>query len=44
MPQPGDTDTFLAAYDRAGADERAAAERRPVRRARRFVLRLVRRT
>jgi hypothetical protein len=44
MPQPGDTDTFLAAYDRAGADEQEAAERRAVRRVRRAVGRLVRGT
>jgi CO/xanthine dehydrogenase Mo-binding subunit len=44
MPQPASTDVFIAVSDQALAHERKAAERRAVRRARRFVVRLVRGT
>lgn len=44
MPQPEDTDVFITASLRAEMDEQAAAERRPVRRARRAIRHLVRGT
>lgn len=44
MPQPASTDVFIAVSQQAEAHERKAAERRAVRRARRFVVRLVRGT
>lgn len=44
MPQPEDTDVFISVSRQAEMDEQAAAERRPVRRARRAVMRLVRGT
>jgi hypothetical protein len=44
MPQPEDTDVFIAVSQEAEAHERKAAERRAVRRVRRFVVRLVRGT
>jgi hypothetical protein len=44
MPQPASTDVFIAVSDQALAHERKAAERRAVRRVRRFVVRLVRGT
>jgi hypothetical protein len=44
MPQPDDTDTFLALYKRAEEREQAREQRGVLRRVRRFVARLVRGT
>jgi hypothetical protein len=44
MPQPASTETFIKVSQQAEAHERKAAERRAVRRVRRFVVRLVRGT